>query len=70
MCTTTSHGWLYVVDFYTSDAKSKSEALMMQDRNEEEEFIFVLTDEWKELFAKSEAKRRLAKKQAKKKGKD
>ncbi|KAL8254510.1 hypothetical protein R6Q59_032731 [Mikania micrantha] len=35
---------------------------MMQHRNEEdedeEEFIFVLTDELKEFFAKSEAKRR------------
>ncbi|KAK9075975.1 hypothetical protein SSX86_004305 [Deinandra increscens subsp. villosa] len=63
------------------DVNSKSEALMMNGRNEEdedenedvneeeEEFIFVLTDEWKEFFAKSEAKRRLAKKQAKKKGK-
>ncbi|GJW93561.1 ribonuclease H-like domain-containing protein [Tanacetum coccineum] len=45
---------------------------MMQDMTEEaddEEFTYVLTDEWKEFFAKSEAKRRLAKKQAKKKGK-
>lgn len=40
---------------------------MMQELNEEEEYendeeeevIFVLTDEWKEFFAKSEAKRRL-----------
>lgn len=37
---------------------------------DEEEFEFVLTDEWKEFFAKSEAKRRLAKKHAKRKGKD
>ena len=27
--------------------------------NEEEEPVFVLTDEWAEFFAKSEAKRRL-----------
>nr|GEW01658.1 uncharacterized protein [Tanacetum cinerariifolium] len=43
---------------------------MMQDMTEEaddEEFTYVLTDEWKEFFAKSEARRRLAKKQAKKK---
>ncbi|CAA3010342.1 Hypothetical predicted protein [Olea europaea subsp. europaea] len=40
-----------------------------EEEEEEEEPIFVLTDEWKEFFAKSEAKRRLAKKQAKKKGK-
>ncbi|KAK6163718.1 hypothetical protein DH2020_000582 [Rehmannia glutinosa] len=49
------------------------DAKMMQDgteklevEKEEEEPIFVLTDEWREFFAKSEAKRRLAKKQAKK----
>ncbi|XP_021273886.1 SKI/DACH domain-containing protein 1-like isoform X1 [Herrania umbratica] len=34
---------------------------------EDEEPIFVLTDEWREFFAKSEAKRKLEKKQAKKK---
>uniref|UniRef100_A0A0E0JSS9 Uncharacterized protein n=1 Tax=Oryza punctata TaxID=4537 RepID=A0A0E0JSS9_ORYPU len=33
---------------------------------EEEEPVFVLTDEWAEFFAKSEAKRRLAKQQQKK----
>ncbi|KAM0026702.1 hypothetical protein Hdeb2414_s0020g00561191 [Helianthus debilis subsp. tardiflorus] len=55
-----------------ADADSKSQLLMMQDGNEqyEDEFIYVLTDEWKDFFAKSEAKRKLAKKQAKKKGKD
>nr|XP_004242421.1 uncharacterized protein LOC101252895 [Solanum lycopersicum] len=37
--------------------------------DEEEEPIFVLTDEWRDFFAKSEAKRRQAKKHAKKKGK-
>ncbi|XP_076911435.1 uncharacterized protein LOC143569391 [Bidens hawaiensis] len=40
-----------------------------EEEEGEDEFMFVLTDEWKEFFAKSEAKRRLAKKQAKKKGK-
>ncbi|XP_058196618.1 uncharacterized protein LOC131312699 [Rhododendron vialii] len=54
-----------------------SDALMIQDQegNEEafeevdEDPVFILTDEWREFFAKSEAKRRLAKKQARKKGK-
>ncbi|EOX93827.1 Uncharacterized protein TCM_002773 [Theobroma cacao] len=36
---------------------------------EDEEPIFVLTDEWREFFAKSEAKRKLEKKQDKKKQK-
>ncbi|KAL6511104.1 hypothetical protein OROGR_022228 [Orobanche gracilis] len=35
-----------------------------QEVEEEEEPIFVLTDEWRDFFAKSEAKR-LAKKRAK-----
>lgn len=30
-----------------------------EEEEEEEEPIFVLTDEWKEFFAKSEARRRL-----------
>ncbi|CAL4972469.1 unnamed protein product [Urochloa decumbens] len=34
--------------------------------DEEEEPVFVLTDEWAEFFAKSDAKRRLAKQQKKK----
>ncbi|KAH6759731.1 hypothetical protein C2S52_009864 [Perilla frutescens var. hirtella] len=39
-----------------------------EDEEDEEEGdpMFVLTDEWRDFFAKSEAKRRLAKKQAKK----
>ncbi|XP_010696235.2 uncharacterized protein LOC104908782 [Beta vulgaris subsp. vulgaris] len=36
---------------------------------EDEEPIFVMTDEWSEFFAKSEARRREAKKLAKKQGK-
>ncbi|CAO2824463.1 unnamed protein product [Amaranthus hypochondriacus] len=36
---------------------------------EDEDPIYVMTDEWREFFAKSEAKRREAKKQAKKQGK-
>ncbi|XP_052211045.1 uncharacterized protein LOC127813937 [Diospyros lotus] len=53
-----------------------SDALMMQEGTEEvaeedeEEPVFVLTDEWREFFAKSEAKRRLSKKQARKKWKN
>ncbi|KAF8755722.1 hypothetical protein HU200_011190 [Digitaria exilis] len=35
---------------------------------EDEEPVFVLTDEWAEFFAKSDAKRRLAKQQKKNKG--
>ncbi|XP_059660086.1 uncharacterized protein LOC132306637 [Cornus florida] len=52
------------------------DVLIVQEENEEldvedeEEPIFVLTDEWREFFAKSEAKRRLEKKQARKKGKN
>ncbi|KAM1031690.1 hypothetical protein PS2_035200 [Malus domestica] len=37
------------------------------EEEEDDEPIFVLTDEWKEFFAKSEAKRKLEKQQAKKK---
>ncbi|XP_044493055.1 SKI/DACH domain-containing protein 1-like [Mangifera indica] len=41
--------------------------LAEEEEEEAEEPIFVLTDEWREFFAASEAKRKLAKKQAKKK---
>ncbi|KAL6616607.1 hypothetical protein ACP70R_038877 [Stipagrostis hirtigluma subsp. patula] len=40
-----------------------------EEAEEEEEPVFVLTDEWAEFFAKSEAKRRLAKQQKKNRGK-
>ncbi|EEF31301.1 conserved hypothetical protein [Ricinus communis] len=36
---------------------------------EDDDPVFVLTDEWREFFAKSEAKRKLAKQNAKKKDK-
>ncbi|XP_024166759.1 proline-rich protein 7 isoform X4 [Rosa chinensis] len=36
------------------------------EEEEDDDPIFVLTDEWKEFFAKSEAKRKLERKQAKK----
>lgn len=39
-----------------------------QELEDEEEDVFVMTDEWMEFFAKSEAKRRLAKQQKKKGG--
>ncbi|TQD76237.1 hypothetical protein C1H46_038264 [Malus baccata] len=37
------------------------------EEEEDDDPVFVLTDEWKEFFAKSEAKRKLEKQQAKKK---
>lgn len=46
--------------------EQKHEGLEEED---DEEPVFVLTDEWMEFFAKSEAKRKLEKKQAKKKRK-
>ncbi|KDP45293.1 hypothetical protein JCGZ_15158 [Jatropha curcas] len=43
----------------------------LEDEQEEnDDPVFVLTDEWREFFAKSEAKRKLEKQQAKKKDKD
>ncbi|KAM3731464.1 hypothetical protein ACB098_12G165300 [Castanea mollissima] len=39
------------------------------EEEDDDEPVFVLTDEWREFFAKSEAKRKLEKKQAKKNGK-
>ncbi|XP_034689580.1 SKI/DACH domain-containing protein 1-like [Vitis riparia] len=59
-----------------SQEPSNSNALILQEQKHEgleeeddEEPVFVLTDEWMEFFAKSEAKRKLEKKQAKKKRK-
>ncbi|OMO77159.1 hypothetical protein CCACVL1_15186 [Corchorus capsularis] len=43
---------------------------VVQEEEEEVEPIFVLSDEWREFFAKSEAKRKLGKQQAKKKRKN
>ncbi|XP_059434248.1 uncharacterized protein LOC132167324 [Corylus avellana] len=40
-----------------------------EEDDDDDDPVFVLTDEWREFFAKSEAKRKLEKKQAKKKGK-
>lgn len=52
---------------FTDSRMMQNEGQDLED--EEEEPIFVLTDEWRDFFAKSEAKRRQAKKHAKKKGK-
>ncbi|XP_021720115.1 polycomb group protein Pc-like [Chenopodium quinoa] len=41
----------------------------VEEIEDDEDPIFVMTDEWREFFAKSEAKRREAKKLAKKQGK-
>ncbi|XP_055830302.1 uncharacterized protein LOC129899379 [Solanum dulcamara] len=52
---------------FTDSRMTQNEGQDFED--EEDEPIFVLTDEWRDFFAKSEAKRRQAKKHAKKKGK-
>ncbi|KAL5720674.1 hypothetical protein ACHQM5_013319 [Ranunculus cassubicifolius] len=41
------------------------EYVEIEEEDDEEEPVFVMTDEWMEFFAKSEAKRQLEKKQAK-----
>ncbi|KAB8951705.1 hypothetical protein FH972_026851 [Carpinus fangiana] len=46
-----------------------SEHEVLEEEDDDDDPVFVLTDEWREFFAKSEAKRKLEKKQAKKKGK-
>ncbi|GAB4841457.1 hypothetical protein Ancab_022174 [Ancistrocladus abbreviatus] len=48
----------------------QEEAYQEFEEEADEDPIFVLTDEWREFFAKSEARRREAKKQAKKQGKN
>ncbi|CAM8959279.1 unnamed protein product [Rhodiola kirilowii] len=59
-----------------SNSDLVDEVLMQEEVDNEEregldddDPVFVMTDEWKEFFAKSEARRRLAKQQAKMKGK-
>ncbi|KAL1293489.1 uncharacterized protein LOC107618160 isoform X3 [Arachis ipaensis] len=42
------------------------EHVELHDEEEDDEPIFVLTDEWREFFAKSEARRKQEKKQGKK----
>ncbi|XP_020206404.1 uncharacterized protein LOC109791513 [Cajanus cajan] len=52
----------------SSDAQISQELehIDLDGEEEDDEPVFVLTDEWREFFAKSEAKRKLEKKQAKK----
>ncbi|KAM6575868.1 hypothetical protein CsatA_024195 [Cannabis sativa] len=50
--------------FFSSEQEDYG--LEEEEEEEEDELIFVLTDEWRDFFAKSEAKRKLEKKQAKK----
>ncbi|KNA20710.1 hypothetical protein SOVF_049990 [Spinacia oleracea] len=54
----------YTLNFKDDDHDEFEEVL-----DEDEDPIFVMTDEWREFFAKSEARRRAAKKLAKKQGK-
>ncbi|KAG4940797.1 hypothetical protein JHK87_044668 [Glycine soja] len=42
------------------------EHIVLDGEEEEDEPVFVLTDEWREFFAQSEARRKLEKKQGKK----
>eukprot|EP00268_Persea_americana_P063687 TRINITY_DN828_c0_g1_i2.p1 TRINITY_DN828_c0_g1~~TRINITY_DN828_c0_g1_i2.p1 ORF type:complete len:142 (+),score=37.84 TRINITY_DN828_c0_g1_i2:140-565(+) len=56
------------INFSTTGLQEGAEKLYEEEEEEEEEPVFVLTDEWMEFFAKSEAKRRLDKQQAKKRG--
>ncbi|CAN4101333.1 unnamed protein product [Withania somnifera] len=53
---------------FTNSRMTQNEGRDLED--EDEEPIFVLTDEWRDFFAKSEARRRQAKKHAKKKRKN
>ncbi|KAJ6687091.1 hypothetical protein OIU79_016761 [Salix purpurea] len=66
------------LDSITSKETSAPDAQVLQEpecdaleeeEEEEDDPIFVLTDEWREFFAKSEAKRKLEKQQGKKKEK-
>ncbi|XP_057457865.1 uncharacterized protein LOC130748648 [Lotus japonicus] len=51
-----------------SDAQISQELenIELDGEEEDDEPVFVLTDEWREFFAKSEAKRKIEKKQGKK----
>ncbi|URE41595.1 hypothetical protein MUK42_34525 [Musa troglodytarum] len=54
------------MNFYSVVRAQEQDWNENQVPEEEEEDVFVLTDEWMEFFAKSEAKRKLAKQQKKK----
>ncbi|KAG4938681.1 hypothetical protein AAZX31_16G082100 [Glycine max] len=53
---------------FSSDARISLELehIVLDGEEEEDEPVFVLTDEWREFFAQSEARRKLEKKQGKK----
>lgn len=44
----------------------QGEEVYLEEEDEEEEPVFVLTDEWAEFFARADAKRKLAKQQQRK----
>ncbi|XP_047333285.1 SKI/DACH domain-containing protein 1-like [Impatiens glandulifera] len=56
-------------DNLTVEQEVEEEEEVEYEEEEEDDPVFVLTDEWREFFAQSEAKRRLAKKEAKRKSK-
>lgn len=51
------HAFRWLIDRMIQDQEGNEEAFEEDD----EDPVFVLTDEWREFFAKSEAKRRLGK---------
>ncbi|KAM7266047.1 hypothetical protein ACFE04_003730 [Oxalis oulophora] len=48
------------------DSQIYQDEQVFEEEEDDDEPIFVMTDEWMEFFAKSEARRKLEKKQAKK----
>ncbi|KAF5446434.1 hypothetical protein F2P56_032062 [Juglans regia] len=56
-------------DYATPMLQEHNYEELKEEEDDDDDPVFVLTDEWREFFAKSEAKRKLEKKQAKKKGK-
>ncbi|QHO33770.1 hypothetical protein HN51_027422 [Arachis hypogaea] len=51
---------------FVAQSSQELEHVELHDEEEDDEPIFVLTDEWREFFAKSEARRKQEKKQGKK----
>ncbi|KAK2406140.1 hypothetical protein P8452_68499 [Trifolium repens] len=51
---------------HAQSSQEPEEHIELDGDKEDDEPVFVLTDEWREFFAKSQAKRKLEKKQAKK----
>ncbi|MED6114899.1 hypothetical protein PIB30_085005 [Stylosanthes scabra] len=63
----TSHAIQYHQEPKASVAHSQElEHVELDDEEEDDEPVFVLTDEWREFFAKSEARRKQEKKQGEK----